>query len=98
MTTEVKESVLDLVRSKEYLTPVSQWVEKGTSISNDLVGLATIDLNVSEPFIGAKLKMDFGGITLKVDPTEVKTKKAKSRKKVVTSKIFNPDHVRGKIC
>lgn len=98
MTTEVQESVLDLVRSKEYLTPVSQWVDKGTSISDNLVGLATIDLNVSEPFIGAKLKMDFGGITLKVDPTEVKTKKAKSRKKVVTSKIFNPDHVRNKIC
>lgn len=98
MTTEVKESVLDLVRSKEYLTPVSQWVDKGTSISDNLVGLATIDLNVSEPFIGAKLKMDFGGITLKVDPAEVKTKKAKSRKKVVTSKIFNPDHVRNKMC
>ena len=98
MTEDVKNRVLDLVRNTEYLSPVTQWVEKSSSVADNLVGMATIDLNLSEPFIGAKLKMDFSGIDVKVEPSAGVAKKRNSKKKIVSSGIFNPSSVRNKIC
>lgn len=78
---EVFDNILAQLENKEYLSSVENWTDQSISIRESLVGKASIDINLNEPFLSPKIKMDLSGIkdtSLKTNETKKKASRVEA--------------------
>lgn len=77
------DNIFAQLEQKEYIRSVSSWSDSKQSIEDALLNNATININMSNPFISPKIKFDFSAIEVQEIP---ETKKKSTKKAVVTHK------------
>lgn len=66
---EALDGIIQQLNQREYVSRVDGWTSGNTTIAQDLVGNATIDIDVRAPFLSPKIKLDMKDV--KVDDSVV---------------------------
>lgn len=80
LNTDVLDDIIDRLNNREYISKVDNWISEETTIAEDLVGNASININVREPFLSPKIKLDLKDVKVDdavIEKTEEQEEKVK---------------------